>query len=102
MYDLALYCISGHMFLAKTSLSHRITKFFLKTSLTQYKNLVYFTRFYGCMSGINQNRISHQPVAAKCLAYMYSLHMCSISVIDYLDVHTKQNNLKDCKLDQEK
>ena len=71
MYDHALYRISGH--------------------------LAYFTRFYFCMSGINQKRISHQTVAAKCLAYMYSLYLY------FLDGHVKQiNNLEDCKLDQEK
>ena len=73
MYDHTLYHISGH--------------------------LAYFTRFYFCMSGINQKRISHQTVAAK---FWLTCTVC-ISVIDFLDGHVKQiSNLEDCKLDQEK
>ena len=51
MHDHTLYHISGH--------------------------LAYFTRFYFCMSGINQKMISHQTVAGKFLAYMYSLYLCN-------------------------
>ena len=71
MYDHTLYRISGHIFFSKN------TRLFLKTFLIQHKNLAYFTRFYFCISGINQKRISHQTVAAKFLAYMYTLYLCN-------------------------
>ena len=77
MYDHTLNHISGHIFFSKKIFYHTVTKLFLKTSLIQYENLAYFTRFYFCMSGITQKRISHQTVAAKFLAYMYSLYPCN-------------------------
>ena len=84
MYDHTLYHISGHIFFSK---------------IIQHKNLAYFTRFYFCMSGINQKRISHQTVAAKFLAYMYSLYPWNWFF--WMGMPNK-NKLEDCKVDQEK